>query len=339
VKRILIIVLSSVVVAGLLLIYLILWAPNYFDGDRFVIVSKGENFSQVMDSLQKVEVVHTRWLFSAAGRMLGLTTRMQIGKYRFKSSMSNKDLLEDLRYGKTIESITVTLPEGMRASRDARILSHQLGIDSSRFMMFLHDTAFIGKLGVRAPSLEGYLFPRTYKLYWQQDESDIIKQLVLEFWTFFNDSLRGVVMSKGLSINEVLTVASIVEGETAVDSERSVIAGIYYNRLRKRMRLEADPTVEYILGESQRRLHHSDLFRESPYNTYRHPGLPPGPINNPGKAAILAALFPKKHNYLFFVANGEGGHTFSVTYKQHLHATKKYRKTREEQQKEENGNG
>lgn len=331
-KRILIRVFGTVVVLGTLLTYLIFWAPNNFEGDRFIIVSKGENFSQVMDSLQKAGVVNARWLFSAAGRFLGLTTRMQIGKYRFRSGMSNKEILEDLRFGKTIESITVTIPEGFRATREAKLLSHQLGIDSARFVMLIHDSSFISKLGIHTSSLEGYLFPNTYKLYWQQDEGDIIKQLVQQFWTFFNDSMKTVVMMKGLSMNEILTIASIVEGETSVDSERAVISGVYYNRLRKRMRLEADPTVEYLLGEGQRRLHYSDLYRESPYNTYRHYGLPPGPINNPGRAAILAAVSPKKHNYLFFVANGAGGHTFSVTYKQHLRAIRKYRKAKEEQQ-------
>ena len=246
--------------------------------------------------------------------------------------MSNKDILEDLRFGKTIESITITIPEGFRATREAKLLAHQLGIDSARFMTLINDSAFITRLGVHAASLEGYLFPNTYKLYWQQDEADIIKQFVQQFWMFFNDSMKSVVTMKGVSMNQLLTVASIVEGETSVDSERALISGVYYNRLRKRMRLEADPTVEYLLGEGQRRLHYSDLYRESPYNTYRHQGLPPGPINNPGRAAILAALSPKKHNYLFFVANGSGGHTFSVTYKQHLRAIRKYRKLKEEQQ-------
>jgi len=338
-KKRLLIIAGSLLLAGLLGAWLILWVPNTFEGDRFVIVSKGENFSQVMDSLQNAGVIRVRVLFSAAGRILGLTTRMQIGKYRFRSGMSNKEILEDLRYGKTIETITVVLPEGLRATRIAKILDHQLGIDSSRFMLLVHDTTFIGRLGIHAPSLEGYLFPSTYRLYWQEDETEIIKQLVQGFWMFFNDSLKSVVSSKHLTLNEVLTVASIVEGETSVDSERFVIAGVYYNRLRRGMRLEADPTVEYLLGDEQRRLHYSDLFRESPYNTYRHTGLPPGPISNPGKASILAALSPKKHNYLFFVANGTGGHTFSVSYKQHLRAAKKYRKLRDEQAKEESDNG
>ncbi len=337
-KRRLLIVLGCVVIACAIGTYLVLWVPNTFEGDRFIIVSKGENFSQVMDSLQQAGIIRVRSLFSAAGRILGLTTKMQIGKYRFKSGMSNKDILEDLRYGKTIETITVVLPEGIRATRMAKILSHQLGIDSARFVSLVHDSLFVEKLGVRGPSLEGYLFPSTYRLYWQEDEADIIKLLVQEFWLFFNDSLRFVVSEKNVTLNEVITIASIVEGETAVDSERVLIAGVYYNRLRRGMRLEADPTVEYILGDESRRLRYSDLYRESPYNTYRHPGLPPGPISNPGKASILAALSPKKHRYLYFVANGTGGHTFSVNYQQHLRAARKYRKLRDLQVKEQTTN-
>ena len=124
-KKRLLMIAGSVLLAGLLGALLILWVPNTFEGDRFVIVSKGENFSQVIDSLQKAGVIRVRVLFGAAGRILGLTTRMQIGKYRFRSGMSNKEILEDLRYGKTIETITVILPEGIRATRIAKILDHQ----------------------------------------------------------------------------------------------------------------------------------------------------------------------------------------------------------------------
>jgi UPF0755 protein len=331
-KRIILIVLLVIVVPGLIGTYAILWLPNTFEGDRFIIVSKGENFQQVMDSLQREGIVRSRLLFDAAGRWLKLTTRMQIGKYRFTSGMSNTDILEDLRFGKTIETITIVIPEGTKASRQARIFSKGLGVDSARFMMLVRDTNFIHSVGIQAPSLEGYLMPDTYKLYWQMDEEDIIKSLVAEFQRVFNDTLKDSMLSTGMSLNEILTVASIVEGETSVDSERAVIAGVYFNRLRKGMRLEADPTIQYILEGGPRRLHYSDLQLESAYNTYRHVGLPPGPINNPGKASILAALRPKRHNFLFFVANGAGGHTFTRNFAAHKRAILHLRKVKEEQE-------
>ena len=331
-KRRLLQILVAILALGFFSLYEILWAPNNFEGDRFIIVSKGETFQSVMDSLQNAGVIRNRTLFSVAGRMLELTTKMQINKYRFRSGMSNKEILEDLRYGKTIEAISVTLPEGLRAVRQARILAHQLGIDSTRFLKFVTDSAFCRSVGVDAPTLEGYLMPNTYKLYWQMDEEEIVKQLVGEFWKFFNDSLQVVAQSQGQSLNEILTIASIVEGETSIDSERAMVAGVYYNRLEKRMPLQADPTVQYILEDGPRRLHYSDLQRESAYNTYIHKGLPPGPISNPSRESILAALSPKKHKYLFFVATGQGGHHFAKTFPEHLRAIHRYRKMREEQQ-------
>jgi UPF0755 protein len=173
--------------------------------------------------------------------------------------------------------------------------------------------------------------PMTYRFYWQTNEDEILKVLVGEFKKVFNDTLQRRASAIGMSVNEILAMASIIEHETAVDSERPVIAGVYYNRLRKNMRLQADPTVQYLLQDQPHRLHYSDLARESAYNTYRHPGLPPGPINNPGRHSILAALNPAKHRYLFFVANGNGGHTFTRTYNEHLRAVQKYHRVREEQ--------
>ena len=331
--------LFSILALGLFLLYEILWAPNTFEGDRFIIVSKGESFQDVLDSLEKVEVVRSRTFISLAGRMLELTTKMQIGKYRFKSGMSNKEILEDLRYGNTIEAITVTLPEGYRASRQAQILKRQLGIDSVRYMQVVTDSVFCRSVGVNAPTLEGYLMPNTYKLYWQEDEKDIIKMLVEEFWNVVNDSLETLARSQGYTLNEVLTIASIVEGETKIDSERAIVAGVYYNRLNKRMLLQADPTVQFILEDGPRRLHYSDLQRESAYNTYIHKGLPPGPIGNPGKASILAALSPRKHKYFFFVATGQGGHSFTTTFKQHRKAVQHFQEFREKQETMKDGQG
>ena len=294
-------------------------------------VSKGESFAQVVTTLENSGIIRNRKMFDLAGRILKLTTKMQIGMYHFRSGMSNKEILEDLRYGKTIEPVNVKIPEGLTATRVAKMFSHLLGIDSARYISLVHDTNFAQTLGIAAKSLEGYLMPNTYKLYWQADEEDIIRAQVQEFWYVVNDSLRVDAELSGKSINDFLTVASIIEKESSIDSERAIIAGVYYNRLQKQMRLEADPTVQYIIEDGPRRLHYTDLQRESEYNTYLHYGLPPGPINNPGKASILAAIYPQKSMFLFFVANGLGGHTFSRTYEEHQRAVRQFRKLRAEQ--------
>jgi UPF0755 protein len=145
------------------------------------------------------------------------------------------------------------------------------------------------------------------------------------FNNYFNDSMRIRAKELGYNLHQVLTVASIVDGETNKKSEMPVIAGVYYNRLRTGMRLQADPTVQYLIPGGWRRLTYDDLNINSPYNTYKFAGLPPGPINNPGKDAIRAALYPQNHKYMFFVADGNGGHKFAESYQQHLELVNKYR--------------
>jgi UPF0755 protein len=308
----------------------ILWAPNTFEGDRVITVSKGDSFRQIEDTLVTSGVIRNRFLFNLAARILGSTRRMQIGRYRFRSGMSNTRILEDLEYGKSVELVAVTLPEGLRARRVAALFGRNLGLDTALFMGLVRDSSFAARMGIDAPTLEGYLLPGTYKFYWQEPEETVLTAMTGAFRRFFDDSLRAEALRHGLSVHQAVTLASIIEAETSVDSERAKISGVYSNRLRKRMRLQADPTVQYIIEDGPRRLTYADLSRSSPYNTYRNAGLPPGPINNPGRASIIAAVSPQRHGFYFFVANGEGGHSFSRTYAEHLREVRKYQRRRAE---------
>lgn len=299
-----------------------------FEGDKVFKVSKGMNFTQVAESLKANGIIRNRLLFTIAGRIKGIDREIKVGKYLFHGKMSNSDIIHSLKTGESAMKIDVTIPEGLTARMQARIFSRELGIDSARFVELVFDKDFIEKLGLNAISLEGYLMPDTYQFYWQPDEDEVIQRLLEQFWKVYNDTLKKRAEILGLTINQVLTIASIVEGETRIDSEKPTIAGVYYNRLKKRMLLQADPTIQYVLEDGPRMLKYRDLTIESPYNTYKYTGLPPTPINNPGKAAILAALYPEKHNYLYFVASGNGGHTFSKTYPEHLKNVQIYRKMR-----------
>lgn len=315
---------------GVFFLYQILWAPNNFENDKVFIVSKGETFAKVMDRLAEANVIRNKFLFKLAGKIHGTTTKIQIGKYRFRSGMSNVDILNDLATGTSIEAIIVSIPEGWTSKRIASVLAREAGIDSVRFMSLVYDEDFVEDFGFESHSFEGYLFPKTYRFYWQDDEKSIIEEFVKEFRKEFDSTLLARADSLELPMHDVLTMASIIEGETRVDSERAIVSGVYYNRLKKGIRLQADPTIQFILPNGPRPLKYSDLKRQSPYNTYLNSGLPPGPVNNPGIASIRAALFPQKHKYLFFVANGEGGHTFTKTYKEHKKAVSEYKRIREE---------
>lgn len=323
---------SIYIVFGTILLFLgivfyqMLYAPNNFSTDRIITVSRAMMFSEVVDSLEFYGIIRSKVLFELAGNLLGATREMHIGKYLFRPGTSNKEILDNLRTGKSALLISVTLPEGIKATSQARIFRRELGIDSARFVQLVFDTAFVRSLGIESHTLEGYLFPETYFFSWQTNEEEIIRTLVEQFRLFYTDSLQEREQELGMTTKEIITLASIIEGETMVDGERPIIAGVYYNRLKRGMRLQADPTIQYVLPDGPRRLMYRDLEIESPYNTYRRSGLPPGPINNPGRAALLAALFPAQHQYLYFVADGSGGHVFSRHYIEHQRAVYRYRR-------------
>lgn len=313
-------------------LYLVFFASNTssLSADHTVVVSRGASFKTILDSLESSGVLRVRWTLSIAGRILGRTKSLKVGKYLFPKGLSNVGILNDLAEGKSRILITLPIPEGWRMERIALQCGKILGIDTERFISLCDNSSFRHELGIDAPSMEGYLMPDTYKFLWQVSEEEIIERMVGEFRKFYSDSLRQRQEQMRFSMGEVLALASIVEGEAVLDRERPVIAGVYLNRLKRRMRLDADPTVQYVLPEGRRRLTYSDLRIESPYNTYLHYGLPPGPINNPGRKSILAALYPEKHSYLYFVADGSGGHVFSRNYAEHRKAVKSYRRIRRE---------
>lgn len=308
----------------------IFWGPNPFaDAEQKVFtISRGQSFATIVDSLEAQGIIRSRPQFVFVARVAGGTTRMQVGRYVLTSGISNLSLFTMLRDGRGIMPMQVTIPEGYRATQQARILSRALGIDSARYMALVEDGGLAKELGIPARTLEGYLMPETYVFGWQPDERDVVRRLVEEFKRFYNDSLQARARAMGWTTNEVLAMASIVEGEAMLDAERARISGVYHNRLHKGMYLQADPTIQFFLQGSPRRILYSDLRVDHPYNTYRNRGLPPGPVNNPGKASIVAALFPEQHDFLFFVANRNGGHWFTRTYAEHQRFVREYRRLR-----------
>ncbi len=304
--------------------------PNSFEpSPKFITVSKGQSFSTLADSLADKGIIVSSFTFKLAGRMLGVTQKMRVGKYSFVSGISNLNILEDIKSGLSTVSSSVSLREGVRTRVFARILKRHVGIDSSRFMQFYHDTSLIGIYPHNATSIEGYLMPDTYSFYWQDDERVIVQRMITEFREFFVDSLKLQMKKLGYDLNDVMTMASIVEGEAVYDDERPVIAGVYYNRLKRRMRLQADPTVWFVVSDTSKRLTRNSLKVHSSYNTYLNYGLPPGPINNPGRRSILAALYPAHHNFIYFVADNAGHHRFAKNYEEHQRNVRLYLIARE----------
>lgn len=205
----------------------------------------------------------------------------------------------------------------------AEILERELAVDSAAFVRAATDTRLLLKLEIDGPSFEGYLFPDTYFFTGTETPEQMIERMVANFRVQIPAETDERIMALGLSLNELIALASIVEWECQIPSEAKIISSVYHNRLKKGMLLQADPTVGYALGKGPSRLYFSDLRVDSPYNTYKYHGLPPGAINNPGRRSIEAALHPATTPYLFFVAQGNGLHAFTSTFEEHLQAKQK----------------
>jgi len=251
---------------------------------------------------------------------------VQAGRYVFLEGMSIARMLHKLSHAE-FEITRLTIPEGLMLREIAGVVMREVEIDSAAFYRQTTDSRFLWELGISAPSLEGYLFPDTYLLSRPISTRDLAKLMVNRFREVYDAEVAKDANGAGLSTNEIVTLASIVQSEAQVESEMNRISAVYHNRMRMGLRLEADPTVAYALGGVRRGLRYSDLHVESPYNTYRSQGLPPGPICSPGLAALIAAVRPLEGcEDLYFVAAGRGTHLFSKTHEEHMRA-KRYAKT------------
>lgn len=329
-KRYLTLTLAAVVIAGLGYFgYKLFWQPQS-DADGApteIIIPKGSGLVQIAAILQENGVINSADYFKLAARLSGKDRQMQAGKFSVPAGKNHLDILRFLHTGAQVQQ-KVTISEGVTAREIASLLAGNAEIDSAEFLRLVADSAFAAKLGIDAGHLEGYLFPETYHLPWGMSEKEIITLLVRQFQAQSPDSLAQKAEQRGLTVHEVLTLASIIEGEAMLDSERTTISAVYHNRLHNNMRLQADPTIQYIIPDGPRRLLHADLEIDSPYNTYRYAGLPPGPINNPGKKSIEAALSPADVPYLYMVARGDGAHVFSRTLAEHNRAHQAFNRHR-----------
>lgn len=290
-------------------------------------VEPGMTLSEVADQLEAEGVVRHAGLFKLLGRYKGAEHGIHAGRYEIEPGMDANEILAMLKTGGITYNL-VTVPEGLTIPETAGTLRARIGVDSTSFVGLSSDSALTRTLGFETPTLEGYLFPATYNLYAEMSAEDIIKDMTARYQRTITEEYRQRAEELGYSMHEVVTLASIIEQEAMVDDERAIISGVFHNRLRRGMLLEADPTVQYGIGRPNMRLYRKHLSDPSPYNTYVHAGLPPGPICSPGAASIHAALYPQEVPYLFFVARGDGRHIFSTTNREHNEARARVRRLR-----------
>jgi UPF0755 protein len=295
---------------------------------RTVLVEPGESAWAIARRLEAAGLVRRAWAVVVAARLLGIAHRLQQGEYRFAPSQPALAMLRALARGDRVAH-RVTIPEGATVRQIADLLAAAGLADRERFLrVALREGRRFARPSLAdlpVDSLEGYLFPETYLLHRGMDEAALIERFLDEFEARVGPAVREAARARGVSLHQLLTIASMIEREARVPDERPVIAGVIYNRLRRGMRLEIDATVLYALGEHKPVVTFADLEVDSPYNTYRRDGLPPGPIANPGAAAIAAAAAPADVPYLYYVLRPDGHHHFSRTYDEHLRAVRRYR--------------
>lgn len=290
-------------------------------------ILEGSDARKIGTELEGAGLVRHPRLFAAYVRLRGTQRRLKAGRYRIPARASWDEILHLLERGEVVTR-PLTIPEGFTVRKIAPRVARLAGVPMDSVLALARDSAWARELGVPGPGLEGYLFPDTYHFAEGARPSEVLAAMVERYRGFWGTVERGRAAALGLDERGVVTLASIVEAEARRPEERPIIAAVYLNRLEMGMRLQADPTVQFALGEPRPRLLYRDIesVAEDPYNTYTHPGLPPGPICSPGPASLEAVLNPAEVPYLFFVARPDGSHVFTTTEREHINAKNRIRR-------------
>jgi UPF0755 protein len=312
-----------------LLLTLACTAPDPGTNPVRVTVPPGATFRAVTDTVAAHGLIASKLWFRALARVTGADRTVKAGIYDLPPAAGAWRTLQILKEGR-VATIRLTVPEGLTLLELAGLVESRLGIPSDSLLALAADSTIRKVFGSTEPSLEGFLLPETYTLPLPVTGELVLRAMTAEFERQWDSAWDQRLDSIGLNRHQVLTLASIVEGEARHDDERATIAGVYANRIRRGMPLQADPTIQYAIqlktGERKPRLLFKDLEIDSPYNTYLHAGLPPGPVNSPGLESIRAALYPADVPWLYFVAGPDGHHVFSRTLIDHNRAIAEIRR-------------
>lgn len=301
---------------------------GYPGAEQFVDIPQGTGPASMAQRLADAGVVKNAMMFRAAVWMSGAGRRLQAGEYRFDSPMTPAEVVDKIRRGDVFLK-PITFPEGLTIKQMGGMYESRGFGKASEFVAAARNVELIAAIDPDARDLEGYLFPNTYKLRRGATAGQLVAQMVAAFEKVLTPELRQQAAARGMSVRELVTLASLVEKETAKPGERPMVAAVYVNRLKINMALYCDPTVIYALERAGRYtgdITREDLKFDSPYNTYRYPGLPPGPIASPGRASLEAAASPAEVPYLYFVSRNDGSHVFATTLDEHNRNVYEYQK-------------
>ena len=290
-------------------------------------VRPGQTLKATADILLQAKLIKSRWKFILLARIKGFDKHLKAGEYLLSAGMSPRRILEIMVKG-LVNLHKLTVPEGYNISQIAELVEISKFGTKADFIEKASDKALLSKNGIEAETFEGYLFPDTYFFPRDVTIEQIISTMVNRFKSIFTSEWAARSESLGFSVHQIVTLASIIEKETGASFERPIISSVFHNRLKKKMRLESDPTVIYGIKEFDGNLTRKHLDTKTPYNTYRIKGLPAGPIANPGRASLEAALYPEDTVFIYFVSKKDSTHHFSTSLKEHNQAVRKYQLNR-----------
>ncbi len=321
-------VVAAVLAAGVIAVgYYVILSPNMkVDDDGLIYVREGDSFETVLDSLQSRSYVKSSTTLRWTAKLKRYSGKVRPGCYRIENGMNNNAIVNQFRSGNQL-AVHLTFNNVRTLEQMAGIISRQLDIDSTDFLHTVRNPELQRELGFRPENVIVLFIPNTYQVYWSLSPEELIRRMAMEYRVFWNSKRTEQARKAGLSSIDVSILASIVEEETIAEEEYSLIAGVYMNRLKQGMFLEACPTLKFALNDfTIRRVLHSHIAVDSPYNTYKHKGLPPGPVRMPSPVAMDAVLNYARHDYIFFCADSDfsGRHRFSKTLKQHNEYAARY---------------
>jgi UPF0755 protein len=289
-----------------------------------VVVPRGATLRVAAESLAKKDVIEFPALFRLYAKIRGSDRSLKAGTYAFARGQSWNSVLRSLVEGRGLVH-SFTIPEGWAIASIVPAIARSIEVPEDSVIAAVRDTALLRQLDVPTPTLEGYLFPDTYTFPAGTSARDVVRAMVERFRQVWKPEWDAKIETMALTRHDVVALASIIEREARLAEERAVISAVYHNRLRRRMLLQADPTVQYALGKHTERVLYKDLLVDSKYNTYRYPGLPPGPIASPGAPSLEAAVNPASVDFLYFVAHPDGHHEFRRTFREHAVAVRQMR--------------
>jgi UPF0755 protein len=320
--QVLSIIISLAVLVSLLFVIYLITPISFEEKWKEIEIPEGSSYREGIDILKDNNIIENSMIFLLLGKITSTDRELKPGFYYLSASLSPLQIFERLIEGRTIQ-FSITIPEGSTLDEIKKKLL-ETGLIDDESWKIVYDKDFLESLNIDAPSLEGYIYPDTYNFPKGINPKLIFKIMVQRLREVFDESLMARAEELGMTENEVLTLASIIEKEAIYDWERPIISAVYHNRLKRNMKLQADPTVLYGVETKRRRIRYRDLRRVTPYNTYVIYGLPPGPIASPGIKSIKAALYPADVDYLYFVSKNNGTHHFSRTGEEHLEAVMLY---------------